>query len=261
MLILIRKLDRRPVGSQGQKARYAEFKCECGTVIEIPYNRGKTQKTCMDCYGEQHGMADSPLYRIWAGIKRRCYNKNQKSYKYYGAKGVTMCDEWKNSFLAFHDWAHSNNWEQGLEVSRRGDAGNYDPLNCKIITKYDNLREKKPHEVTVDIKLKYAMTVTGLSLDEINEVVDKACSGNFKSYELADMYGVERHTITRWVKLFGKKPDYKQAYTEEDASEMCEAYATGLFTTKQIADYHRINQSVVSRMMKKHGIIKGEYPQ
>lgn len=52
---------------------------------------------------EHHGMEGTPEYKVWCGMKRRCLNKNDPSYAGYGAKGVTICDEWVHSFQAFYD--------------------------------------------------------------------------------------------------------------------------------------------------------------
>lgn len=78
---------------------------------------------------------DIPLYTIWCGIKSRCYNPNTANYKYYGAKGITMCREWKNNFIAFYNWAISNGWKKGLSVDRfPNNKGNYKPSNCRLAT-------------------------------------------------------------------------------------------------------------------------------
>lgn len=76
-----------------------------------------------------------PLYSIWCGIKTRCYNAKAANYKYYGAKGIVMCDEWKNDFMVFYKWAINNGWQPGLTIDRYPNGkGNYEPSNCRIAT-------------------------------------------------------------------------------------------------------------------------------
>lgn len=60
---------------------------------------------------ERHGLKGTREYNLWCGIKQRCYNKNNSSYSYYGEKGIKMCEEWKNSALAFYNWLHQNGYD------------------------------------------------------------------------------------------------------------------------------------------------------
>ena len=85
-----------------------------------------------------HGLSSDPLYQNYKAIKERCYNENAKSYKYYGANGVTMCDEWKLNFKTFHEWAYSNGYEKGKVITRENDEGNYSPENCSCKTRVAN---------------------------------------------------------------------------------------------------------------------------
>lgn len=100
----------------------------------------------------KHGLTKKhPLYTIWCNIKRRCYVSNSKMYKYYGAKGVTMCDEWKGDFKAFHDWCIENGWGKGLEVdkdlkSQIKPGKIYSPELCSIITRKQNIRNRSKTE-------------------------------------------------------------------------------------------------------------------
>ena len=92
-----------------------------------------------------------PLYRVYRGIKTRCYNPNSPDYQYYGSKDVVMCDEWLNDFDVFSKWCHENNWIKGLHISRDGDIGNYSPDNCKIKTLAENIGERNSRVSIVPI--------------------------------------------------------------------------------------------------------------
>ena len=73
----------------------------------------------------KHGMCRTRLYHIWNSMKQRCSNPNTISYKYYGQKGVKLCDEWANDFQAFHDWAMSHGYSDNLTIDRRDSGGDY----------------------------------------------------------------------------------------------------------------------------------------
>lgn len=66
----------------------------------------------------RRGASDTRLYKIWSNMKSRCYNKNRSNYKYYGGKGIKICDEWLSAFVVFHDWAINNGYQENLTIDR-----------------------------------------------------------------------------------------------------------------------------------------------
>ena len=80
------------------------------------------------------------LYSVWTGMKNRCYGKNipESTAKYYRDKGVKVCDEWRNDFREFRNWAFKNGYKEGLSIDRIDSDGNYEPSNCQWITKGEN---------------------------------------------------------------------------------------------------------------------------
>lgn len=85
----------------------------------------------------KHGQTGTRLYRIWKTMKCRCYNANHPTFVFYGAKGITICDEWRCSFAKFAEWAHTHGYRDELEIDRINVYQGYYPENCRWITHYE----------------------------------------------------------------------------------------------------------------------------
>lgn len=93
-----------------------------------------------------HGLSETRLYNIWTDMKQRCYNSNSKAYEYYGGRGIVICDEWKEDFTNFYNWANENGYSDELTIERKDCNGNYEPSNCCWITQFEqhgNTRRNK----------------------------------------------------------------------------------------------------------------------
>ena len=80
----------------------------------------------------KYKVQDKKLYKKWLHMKDRCYNINDVSYKNYGKRGITVCEEWKN-YDNFAEWSLKNGYKPNLELDRINVNGNYEPKNCKWI--------------------------------------------------------------------------------------------------------------------------------
>lgn len=106
---------------------------------------GKFQKGCLNPV--KHGLSKHPLYKVWAKIKDRLYNPSHEAYSLYGGNGVIMCEEWKNNFKCFYDWAIANSWKRGLQIDKDIipkklgiPAKIYSPEMCSVVTQKENKR-------------------------------------------------------------------------------------------------------------------------
>lgn len=171
--------------SNSQGLRLWLCKCECGNYREVPSQKLSTGQisACVVCakkakfgniiIGRQISVKKArekrrcKIHNIWTAMKQRCYNPNNKSYPYYGGRGITVCEEWNNSYKAFKDWALNNGYNDNLTIDRIDNNGNYEPNNCRWVSQRKQCWNKRE---TVYIsygnkKIPLAQLVYDLGLD------------------------------------------------------------------------------------------------
>ena len=112
--------------------------CDCGTekIVEGHRLRSGQTKSCGCCRNlghPKHGQSKTRLYRTWQHIKTRCLNPNYDRYKWYGGRGITVCEEWL-VFENFYDWAIKNGYNDSLTIDRINPDAGYEPANCRWVT-------------------------------------------------------------------------------------------------------------------------------
>ena len=137
------------VPNKGKNARWGCI-CSCGEYVEVDgcHLRNGGVKSC-GCilkeakWNKTHGLSNSRIYGIWHGMKRRCDSGN----KNYGGRGIKVCNEWKNSFNTFYEWAINNGYNETLTIDRIDVNGNYCPENCRWVTITEQQNNKRTNVI------------------------------------------------------------------------------------------------------------------
>lgn len=132
--------------AENTKRGQARWKClcDCGniTIVNGYELRSFGIKSC-GCYRKEfkkkNGLSQTALYRHWKSMKERCYNKKNPSYKWYGERGITVCEAWlaDDGCKKFIDWALANGYRESLSLDRIDPNGNYEPNNCRWATEIE----------------------------------------------------------------------------------------------------------------------------
>lgn len=153
-------MDRESPKSKKTKGLWI-CKCECGNVIKVNTSALKSgNTTSCGCKRKEtlrqlrtkHGESDTRLYKVWLDMKRRCYNAKDVDYKNYGGRGITVCDEWKDSFVNFSQWAYENGYDKDAPkgqctIDRIDVNGCYEPENCRWVNIHIQSNNKRNNRI------------------------------------------------------------------------------------------------------------------
>lgn len=126
-------------------------KCECGntTCVSTSSLKNGHTRSCGCLMRERignmrrkDGRSSKHLYHLYYSVKQRCYNPKDTNYKYYGGRGIAVCEEWQ-TWEAFEEWAMSHGYQYGLTLDRIDVNGNYEPSNCRWISQAEQMRNTR----------------------------------------------------------------------------------------------------------------------
>lgn len=149
-LTIIKEVKGRKFKSR-KNTRYFLVKCVCGEEKEMSLGslRSGKVKSCGCLKAIKHNDSRKRLYRIWYDMKSRCLNTKNQAYKYYGERGICVCNNWKKSYINFKKWALKNGYKDNLTIDRKDVNGNYNPANCRWATRLEqncNMRMLKTNK-------------------------------------------------------------------------------------------------------------------
>lgn len=167
------------------------YECSnCGSHIERRTSHVKASKTteCQACLMSKkfktHGDTGTRLHNIWLQMKLRCTDENNPAYRWYGAKGIKVAEEWE-TYETFKDWAINNGYKEDLTIERVDSDKNYEPSNCEWIPIEENrqrARDKRKVKIDrydldgnyIDTFESYhnAQKETGIAFPNIRRVID-----------------------------------------------------------------------------------------
>lgn len=171
-LTALRIDNSKPTGS----GFYWICQCNCGNKKSIRMDAlvaGRTKSCgCIPTGKIKHGQSRSKLYSVWIGIKMRCYNPHEPAYRHYGKRGIQMCEEWRNSFQPFFDWAIEHGYSEGLSIDRIDNNGNYEPTNCRWVTQKEQNSNKRDTVFIswngMTLSMREWSDITGINIRTIN---------------------------------------------------------------------------------------------
>jgi hypothetical protein len=138
-----------------EEGSYAICECDCGTVktilrhnVRAGYTQscGCLQKNRARQANVTHGASHTQLYSVWQAMKARCYGTTTRHYKWYGAKGIIVCEKWQTYEGFFEDMGES--YKPGLTLDRINSSKNYQPDNCRWLSKSDNARGRHAEKLS-----------------------------------------------------------------------------------------------------------------
>lgn len=183
-LIFIKEAERAKCSN-----RRALFQCYCRKefITAIGNVRNGRTNSCGCFHKKQakiknttHGMAKHPLYKVWAAMKDRCLNINNKRYDDYGGRGIDICIEWVKGFEPFYKWAMKNYYQKGLTIERIDNDKGYFPKNCTFITYTEQNRNQRK-------------TLGWVNVNMIREM--KQSNSKISQRKIANIFGVTQATI------------------------------------------------------------------
>ena len=199
--------------AENDKKGQARWLCQCdcgGSTITTRYNliTGQTKSCGCILRSPKTTELDRRLSGVHSNMKARCSNPNNPHYKYYGGRGITVCEEWQH-VDKFREWAYNNGYKPGLTIDRIDVNGNYEPSNCRWITMQEQQFNKTDsHLITYKGETKcLAEWENQLGIDHrtilarLNNgwTVEQALFTPINNHLTKISYNNQTHTLTEWA--------------------------------------------------------------
>lgn len=220
-------IERADNDSYG-KARWKCI-CDCGNVsIVSSGNLISGKSKCCGCerkaktikISTKHGMCHERIYRIYRGMVSRCNNKNNYSFKNYGGRGISVCDNWlgDSGFENFYKWSIENGYSEELTIDRIDVNGNYEPDNCRWTTVNQQANNMRTNRVYVFNNESHTLSewakISGINyltlrsrIDDLGWEFKKALTEPVQFQRKKNRANIIRETIVRNKKTMGGDTD------------------------------------------------------
>jgi hypothetical protein len=178
--------------------------CKCGRMVKAdPWSIvNQKKKSCSSrecaffhrCESEastSHGLTGNRLYTIWNNMIARCHHPQNPNYRNYGARGVSVCEEWRLDVQTFIEWATLNGYNDNLTIDRIDVNGNYEPANCRWVDYKIQSENKRHYNPTPRKATKHIWTIQGETKSGV---------------EWCKLYGVSFPTVIYRIRTFGVSP-------------------------------------------------------
>lgn len=136
------------INRSASRSRHVMCRCDCGkaNVVSSYYIKSRQTRSCGCATGgppKIHGLCSHPLYGTWHNMVARCHYIKAANYKYYGGRGITVCDEWRSGPDAFIKWAMVHDWRADFQLDRINNEKGYSPNNCRFVDRKMNNRNTR----------------------------------------------------------------------------------------------------------------------
>lgn len=207
--------------------------CMCGNTCTVTsHNLTSGRKRSCGCLSRElsskrqtiHGLRNDAIYGILDGMKKRCYSVNHKNYKHYGARGITIHQEWLESSASFFSWAKENGYREGLQIDRIDNDKGYSPDNCRWVNRICN---------NINRRASNKSGFTGIVQVSYSKLYPFMCAVKLKGNQnyLGWFATVEEAIAVRKAFVDGFTDRYGHYLDEEITQDLCTEYVNQFMST------------------------------